>query len=132
MAPVHSIADHLVERACRHPAAVLCGYPGDLREDPPHPQAGPGRKKKNRRIPDKRHLRPEPLLILLGCPGSLLHQVPFVHHQDGGPAGLVRDGGHLFILFQQEFSGIQEDQGDIGPLHRLDRPEHTVILHRIP
>ena len=62
---------------------------------------------------------PQLLLEIDGGEGVLVHQIPLVDHQDHGRAGLLGVAGDHRVLMGDPLHRVDQQQGNVGPGHRL-------------
>ena len=61
----------------------------------------------------------------------LFHQVPLVHHDDAGLAGVMGEPGHLGVLLGDALLGVDHNEAHIAALNGHGGPEHGVFLNDI-
>ena len=61
----------------------------------------------------------------------LLDQIPLVDHDDHGLARLVRDARDLLVLLGDAGLGVDQEQADLGPLHRHMGAENAEMLDAV-
>src|SRR6186997_9186 len=117
------VAEEAVERGGRDP---LGGLVGELER--PWQQRGDVAAAL-RRAGD--HRRPEARLALDAGAGVVdvgLADVPLVHRQQAGAAGLHRRFRHPQVLARHPLGGVADDDRRVGPLHRPFRAQLGVVV----
>ena len=61
-----------------------------------------------------------------------LRHVPLREHGERRAPGLARDVGDGEVLLHDPLGGVEEDERDVGPLGRLERPQLGVVLDPLP
>ncbi len=105
-----TLGQHLVDQA------------PDLLDPPP----GAGRDAQHRRPVHEVELalQVDPEL----APGLVVHQVPLVGQQDQPAAGLDGPDGDLLVLLGHAEWGLEHEQGDVGPVDRLQAADEGEVV----
>ncbi len=124
----HRIPEEGVELAGGDAPGVGVGHLVDQGEDLRDPLAGEGRHEDHGRVLEEAQVLADPVLHGQGREGVLLHQVPLVHHDDHGGAGVVGVAGDDRVLVGDALHRVHQQQGDVGAGHGLLGLEDRELL----
>ena len=98
-------------------------------EDTADALTGLGADRDDRREVEERHLAPDPLDVLVEGPVGLVgDQVPLVHRDDEALPLLDHVPGDMGVLVRQPLDGIDDEDRDVRPRQRVERPQRRVAL----
>ena len=88
----------------------------------------------NRHIRQKLKSLPQVLDVLASCGVILRHQIPFIDNQHDGTTALGGITSNRQILIGDPLAGIDNHQGNVGPVQSLERLNHRKLfqLHGDP
>ena len=79
-------------------------------------------------MPSPRKARRSPTPAMTSSRSSVCHLVPLVQHHDGRAPRHADALGQPLVLVGGTHRGVDDEQGDVGPLQRPERPQRRVLL----